>query len=143
MFIPYRSKGPSLQVESLWKKKASTVFNSGGIVFPDGAGNVQPATVAADQLIGVNFRNITAADPDYAQNTPLFVIIPDQHAEFIADVGNGVATPAMVGLQFDLFNADSIDVTASMHKVVTITQFISATKVIVKLNSSLFTQFGT
>lgn len=102
----------------------------------DGSGTVNPADAADVSLFGISLRAVVAADSDYAQTTPIPVIVLNADTTFLADVGTGTLTTAMVGNKYDLKDSVSIDVTAQSHNVVTIVQFISTTKAVVRFNSS-------
>jgi hypothetical protein len=59
----------------------------------------------------------------------------EKYAEFIADTTGAAATN--VGGQYDLTDANNVNLGATSHKIVTVTRFISATKVAVILNAAV------
>lgn len=120
-----------------YPKEASTAFSQGNIVTPDGSGAITNATSTSTLISGIIQKNVTSADSDYASTTEVPVLVPTDDSEFVVDVVTGTLTQAMIGTQVDLANATGIDVTASTHKQVTITGFISSSKAIVKINSNI------
>jgi hypothetical protein len=74
---------------------------------------------------------------DYASTTPVVVEQIDPTAVYLADVGTGTATAAMIGAQYDLKDKDEVDVTGTTYKQVKIVGFISASKVLVTFNPNL------
>lgn len=126
------------RVKTEWYPKvASTAFNVGDLVYADGSGNIQPADSTSGMHIGVIQKKVASTDADYASNTLVPVLVPQDDTEWLVDVGTGTATAALVGTQFDLTDADSVDVSATSKNVVTCTKFISASKVVVKINAMI------
>lgn len=121
-----------------YAKKASTVFEVGDLVYFDGSGAIQPADATSGDHIGVILKKIAATDSDYASNTKVPVITLTDDVLFEVDVDTGTAlTAAMVGSQYDLTDANSLNVGGTSKLVVTIVEFISATKAVVKINASI------
>lgn len=118
-----------------YPKKASTAFTAGDLVYADGSGAIQPADSTSGDHIGVIQKTITSADSDYASTTLVPVIKAYQDSIFVADVGTGTLTTAMIGNRYDLKDANEIDVTATSKKVVEVVGYISATKALVKINA--------
>lgn len=120
-------------------KLASTAIAVGSVLaFRDGY--VSQALVQSIRLVGVSAKKVASADDDFANNTAISVILPQDDDVFEADV-TGTATQANVGKQYDLTNtaqgtAQNIDVGATTYKVVTVVGFISASKVLVKFNGN-------
>lgn len=122
-------------------KAASTVFANGGVVQPDGAGAVIPATATSMVHMGVIMRDVLATDADYATvGVRVPIDVCEEGEEFIADVVNGPAVASMEGKLFDLnATGDSVDVSSQVHKVVTVIKVLSPLKVVVTLNSQIDT----
>ena len=119
-------------------KKASVAIAVGDLLYADGSGAVQSADSTSGEHIGVCMKTIAATDADYASTTSIPVLVPYDDSEFEVDVDTGTAlTTAMVGSQYDLTDANSLNVGAQSKKVVTITKFISATKALVKINAMI------
>ena len=117
-------------------KKASTAIAANAALTFDGSGFATNAVAATTRVIGTSLRVVAATDADYASTTAIPVTVPVPDSTFIADVGTGALTTAMIGNQFDLKDSVSIDVTASAHKQVTVVGFISSTKAIVKFTGN-------
>ena len=132
MFVRHSGK-PKI---AFWPKKASTAFSNHALVYPDGSGAVQPADSTSGGHIGVIAKAITSADDDYASNTlvPIDEVGPEDIFE--VDVGNGTATAALVGTYIDLYDSVSVNVSATSKQVVFVVGFISASKLLVKINAS-------
>lgn len=120
-----------------YKKTASTAFAAGdpvttssGLLVKAGAA-VTPAT-----LVGVINRDVTSADTDYADASFVEVEVPKEGDVFVAEVGTGTATAAMVGGRYDLDANGQVNVTASTNDVVEIVRFIDASTVVVKFVNS-------
>lgn len=118
-----------------FRKKASTAFAVGDLVYFDGAGAIQPADATSGDHIGVCLKEVTSTDDDYASTTKIPVDFATPDDIFEVDVETGTLTAAMVGNTCDLASADGIDVSASAKDVVTIVGFVSATKALVKINA--------
>lgn len=116
-------------------KKASTAFAQGDLVYADGSGAIQPADSTSGDHLGVIMATVASTDADYASTTKVAVDIISPEDKFEVEVGTGTLTTAMVGNRYDLKDATSIDVTATAKKVITVTDFISGTKAIVKVNA--------
>ncbi len=117
-------------------KAASTAFVNQGLVYANGSGYLIPADATSGDHFGIILRSVVAADADYASASmvPVDVISPGDVCEM--DVATGTLTVAMVGNAYDLHaNGDSLDVTATSKKVVTVIGFVSATKALVRVNS--------
>jgi len=129
-FQPIRS---GLEEIKYLPKRASTAISNAALLAPDGAGAVQPAVAATTKVIGASLRTVVSTDADYAQNTLIPYFEPTDTTEFLADVGTGTMTTALVGTYCDLKDSVSIDVTASAVKTVFLQAFVSATQAIVRL----------
>ena len=107
----------------------------GDLLYADGSGAAQPADATSGDHLGVLQEAVTSSDSDYADNTKVPVLVGDANAEWLVDVGTGTLTTAMVGNRYDLKDENEIDVSATSKKVVTVTQFVSASKAVVKINA--------
>lgn len=130
-FLPI--SGP-IRSES-FPKTASTAIAVGDAL-ETASGAMNPADAADVSLFGVSMQKIASTDADYASTTLIGVWIMDPQTEWLADVGTGTATAALVGTKCDLAAAGTLDVTATSHNVFTITKFISATQVVGRFNAS-------
>lgn len=119
-----------------YPKKASTAFAIGDVVYPDGSGAIQPGDSTSGEHMGVVMKDVASTDSDYASTTKIPVDAIDPNDIWEVDVGNGTATAALVGTYIDLHDKDSVDVAATSKKVVFVVGFISATKLLVKINAS-------
>ena len=117
------------------RKKASTAFAPGDLVYSDGSGAIQPADATSGNHIGVIQQEILSTDSDYADNTRVMVLIPHDDAEFDVPVGTGTLTTADEGNFYDLKDANEIDQAATSKKVILVTRFLSATLARVKINA--------
>jgi hypothetical protein len=115
-----------------FKKKASETFSDGDLVTTDVSGYLTKAVAGTTKakLLGSIVGDVLATDADYAQNTDKLVDVFTSCYEdvFIADVGTGSMTQALVNTYCDLKDKSSIDVTASAIGCVKLLRFISATK---------------
>ena len=89
-------------------KKASTVMQNGGFLTL-ALGYALPAT-AGTAILGVGQEDVTAADVDYT-STRLIAYQTAYNNYFNVVVGAGTATQAMVGKTFNLYDAETIDLT--------------------------------
>lgn len=118
-------------------KKASTAFAIGGLVNFDGSGYLQPGSASTDNHIGLNFsRTVVSTDSDYATATQMLVDVPGVGDVFEADVSAGTATIANVGVRYDLNTTGvSVDLTGTTNGAVTVIGVVSASKVLIIINS--------
>jgi hypothetical protein len=115
-------------------KAASTVFTDGNFVAFDGSGNVTNATTTTTGIVGVVRRTTSSADTDYASNTLIPVQVPiEKFCTWYADTSS--ATAANVGLSYDLATASTINLSGTSYKPVTVVGYISATQVLIVINS--------
>lgn len=120
-----------------YPKTASTAISANAVLEQDGSGAVNPADSADTSLFGVSLRAVVAADSDYATaGAQIPVLVMNPSCTWEADVTTGTATAAMVGLRRDLDTSLGINVNGTSHNQVTIVGFISASKVVVRFNSS-------
>jgi hypothetical protein len=118
-----------------YPKKASTAFAVGDLVYADGSGAIQPADSTSGDHLGVIQKLVAATDSVYASTTLVPVLVPQNNTMWLADVGTGTFTAAMVGSRYDLKDANELDVSATSKKVVTIEKYVSATKAVVTINA--------
>lgn len=119
-----------------WPIAASQVVVAGDLVYMGGSGTVIPADSTSGDHIGIALKTIATTDSDYAvaKSLPVLKAYADNVYEVDVDTGTAL-TAAMVGNQYDLTDANSLNVGATSKKVVTIVGFISATKALVKINA--------
>lgn len=113
---------------------ASMSFAFNDVVTRDSNGRLAKATASTprSELLGLIQATYVSTDDDYASVKTTPVLEFHSGAEFLADVGTGIAVIAMRGRRFDLKNESEIDVTSEGQKCVEIVRFISATEVRVK-----------
>ena len=130
---PYKGKFKMKSVP----KVVSTVFNINGLVYPDGSGAYQPADSTSGSHLGTAAKAVASTDSDYATAGALLAVhvAEDDTCEWLADVGTGTLTTAMIGLYRDLKDDNEIDVNATAKNVVFIKGFKSATQAIIQLSS--------
>jgi hypothetical protein len=119
-----------------WPIAASQVVVAGDLVYANGSGTVIPADSTSGDHLGIAMKTIASTDSDYAvaKSLPVLKAYADNIYEVDVDTGTAL-TAAMVGNQYDLTDANSLNVGATSKKVVTIVGFISATKALVKINA--------
>lgn len=117
-------------------KKASVAMNPGDVVIST-SGQVDVAVAASVLLLGICTTKVASTDSDYASTTAVTVEQIDPTAIYLADVGTGTATAAMIGAQYDLKDKDEVDVTGTTYKQVKIVGFIDASHVLVTFNPNL------
>lgn len=125
------------ELPQLVAKRASVAMNVGDVVITT-SGQVDVAVAASKPLFGLAIKKVSASDSDYASNTAVAVEAIDPNAVYLADVGTGTLTTAMIGNQYDLKDASSIDVTGTTYKQVTIVGYMSATQALVKFSPTAF-----
>lgn len=126
-FLPFRGV-----LNTLWQPKTASVAIAIGDALESTSGGLNPAADTTVSVIGVSQREVTSASSDYASTTAIPYWVATDTTEFIADV-DGTATTAMVGLYRDLAaDGQAVNVSGTSHNQLLITQFISASKVVVK-----------
>lgn len=119
-----------------FKKAASTAFANGALVYFNGTGEIIPADTTSGAHIGVILREVLATDDDYASETYVPVDVIDATTRLEVDVTNGDLAAADVGNTCDIeAGGASIDPDLSAKDVVTIVDFISASKAVVIVNA--------
>ncbi len=120
-------------------KTASTAFAVNSVMTTT-SGQLTTAANTELGLAGIILRAVASTDDDYADETPLQLVRLHDGAEFEIDV-HGTATAAMVGEAYDLYSTTGLllDVGNSSYKQFIITEFISASKVVVKPNMAVLT----
>jgi hypothetical protein len=117
-----------------YPKAASTDFNVGDLVYPNGSGAIIPADSTSGNHLGVALKAVASTDDDYASTTLVPIDEVGEDDIFEATV-TGTLTTAMVGNFYDLSNAYTVNVGATSKKVVRCVGFISATKGLFKINA--------
>jgi hypothetical protein len=115
--------------DQYFPKKASTAFDVGDAVYPDGSGAIQPADATSGEHMGLCAKKVTSSDSDYAETTKILVHVLHDDTIVEADVVTGTATAALIGTYIDLADETGVDVTASAKDAFFVTDVISATKV--------------
>ena len=118
-----------------YPKKASTAFELGDLVYPDGAGAVQPADSTSGEHIGIILRKVASTDADYASTTKVPVDTCLDEDVFEADV-TGTLTAAKVGTFMDLSDQRTVNAAATAKNVVFCVGFISATKGLFRITAN-------
>lgn len=121
-------------VVEYWPKKASTTITANSLLAFD-TGTVTPASASTTRVGGIALVSVASTDSDFAANTRIPVLLPQEDNEFEADV-TGTLTTAMVGEARDLSTALLVDAAGTSHNQVTITKFLSSSKAMVKINSA-------
>ncbi len=121
-----------------FQKLASTAIAVGSALSFRLTGYVSQALTQSVRIAGIALRKVASTDDDFASNTTVSVITPSEDDVFLADV-SGTATQANVGKQYDLTTvaagtAQSVDLSGTTYKVVTVVGFVSSSKVLVKFN---------
>lgn len=121
-------------------KLASTAIAVGSVLSFTNGGYVSQALTVSLRIAGIALGKIASTDSDFADNTTIPVIIPGEEDVFEATV-SGTATQANVGKQYDLTQpnqgtAQAVNLSGTTYKVVTVVEFISASKVNVKFNAN-------
>ena len=119
-----------------YPKTASTAFSVNALVYST-SGQLLPATTTSGDHIGVVLKPVVSTDSDYASTTFLPVLVPHSDTEFRADV-TGTLTAAMVNTFRDLSTSLVVDAAAQAKNVVLITQFVSSSVGIVKVNAMAY-----
>ena len=121
-------------------KTASTTMKNGGIVQLS-SGQLILATATSTQHAGIILRDCISTDSDYASAIKVPVDVAGTDDIFEADVKSGVtAAVTAVGTQCDISVSSGdtlIDTGTNSHHQVTVVDFVSASKVLVKLNSNM------
>jgi len=134
MITLYRANGP---VRLEWHQKtASTAFTYGDLVYLS-SGRLALFADAVDQPpLGRILKTVAATDSDYASTTRDPVEIGNSNTEYLCDVSTGTAALAThVGTWVDVDDEDSVDVDASTYDIFFVTDVVSTTKVIAKMQS--------
>lgn len=119
-----------------FKKKASTAFAIGDIVYLDSNGLLDKAAAAtaALDIIGVIMENVLSTDSDYASNTFKAVDVFRKHDDadlFRLQVETGTPAQTMVGEFHDLTAAGKADLSASTTDIYKVERILSSTEVLV------------
>jgi len=118
-----------------YPKVVSTAFAYNDLVYVDANGYLTPAVDGAlIKSVGLIKKVIAATDSDYATATRVPVEVSGPDAEYLCDVSTGTAAQTDVGEHIDIDDANSVDVSASTYDVFFVTDVISTTQVLAKLN---------
>jgi hypothetical protein len=130
----YRANGP---VRLEWyKKTASTAFTYGDLVYLSSGALALFADTVDQVPLGRILKTVAATDSDYAETTRVPVEIGNPNTEYICDVSTGTAVYAThVGTWIDVDDEDSVDVNASTYDTFFVTDVISTSKVVAKMQS--------
>ena len=134
----YKENGSGAHVE-FYPKTASETFTFNDMVMLGAAGTLTKFTDAANvKPKGLILKTIAATDSDYASTTRVPVLVCGPEAEYLADVGVGTGAAGDVGEFVDADGAGNahqdIDLDNSTYDVFEVTQFISTTQMVVKIN---------
>ena len=131
---PYRGK---FHVE-WYPKTASTAFAFNDMVdilsTAAGPGTLAKAASTSTHVIGLIQQTVASTDSDYASATKVPVLVGDADAEFSFDVSTGSAATTDIGEMVDLEDENSVNVGAYTYGHVKVTDVISTTKIVGKLN---------
>lgn len=132
MIAPYRGK---FHVE-WYPVVTGQVFAVNDLVIIDSNGYVARATSTSAAPIGLIQEAITTTSAKYTTSAPVPVLIGDNDAEYLCDVGTGTGATGDVGEMVDLdatYDWSKIDLDASTYDIFLITKFISTTQMVAKL----------
>jgi len=113
----------------------STAFSADSFVTFDGSGAITPATSSSTKILGV-YRGaaITSASAAYTTAAWQPVEVPvEKYVEWECTCTGGATNK--VGVSVDLTDASTVAVGSSTHHVVTVSKYISSTKVGVFINA--------
>lgn len=99
--------------------KAASVAIANGDLLVTASGFVTPATSSASSVIGSSLRTVVSTDFDYASNTEIGVIMPDDHQIFSMAVTGTTLSQANINVAYDLSDAHTVNLSGTSHKVVT------------------------
>jgi len=99
-----------------------------------GVGTLAKATDGSTAVYGLIQQTIASTDSDYATARKVPVLVGEADSTFIFDVGTGSAATTDIGEMVGLDNEYEIDVTDYTEGPVRITDIISTTQVIGKIN---------
>ncbi len=116
-------------------KLASTLFENGQILQPDGAGAWEPGdgSTALEDLKYVTMKEVTAVDADYAVTGATIIAQSIDSASIFEADCDGTLTTAMVGTHFNIDATGTlVDITGGAGTQVEIYKFISASKALIR-----------
>ena len=129
----FRDKGCRIEY---YPKAASEAFAVDDLVVINSSGYLtRAADGSAQRIVGLVQKTVASTDSDYASNTRIPVLVCDSDAEYLCDVTTGTAAQTDVGEYIDIDDHNSVDVVASTYDVFFVTDFISTTQVIAKINT--------
>ena len=131
---PYRGK---FHIE-WYPVTASTAFTLNDMVeilsTAAGVGTLAKCTATSTAIYGLIQKTIASTDSDYATARKVPVLVGDADAEFLFDVSTGTAAATDVGEMIDLDDENSVDVNTYTLGQVKVTDVISTSKVVGKIN---------
>jgi hypothetical protein len=133
------------RVEWYTKTASTPIKNGNPVIFS--SGKLINGTVSSTAVAGIILRDTVSTDADYASAVLVPVNVPTTEDIFEADVKTGVTAAATsIGAAADFYigtgTGDNqyeiyVDTGTNTHHNVTIVGFVSASKVLVKLNNLL------
>ncbi len=122
------------KTKAMWFPKAASTAIAEGAALVFSSGYVTPATSTSPILAGISRKTVASTDSDYASHTLIPVEVPvEDGVKWEALTASAVATD--IGVACDLTDSVTVNRGGTSHKVVTITDVIDATHVLVVLNS--------
>jgi hypothetical protein len=132
MIKPYKGK---FQTE--WYTNAtSATFEVNDLVYLS-SGVVTKFADSVDQVpLGLIQEKITATDTKYSTAGKVPVLVGDVNSEYLCDVSTGTAVSAThVGTWIDVDDENSVDVNASTYDIFFVTNVVSTSQVVAKMQS--------
>lgn len=115
-------------------KKASQAFTFNDIVYIDTSGYLDRyADGTSAPQYGLVQKDVASTDSDYASNTRIPVLVPNDRTEFLCDVSTGTAAQTDLGEYIDVDDHNSVDVAATTNNDFYVTGFVSTTQVIARM----------
>ena len=134
MITPYKGK---FHVE-WYDVTVSTEFTYGDAVTilstSAGVGTLAKATDGSTAIYGLIQQTISSTDSDYATARKVPVLVGEADSKFLFDISTGSAAQTDVGEMVGLDDENSLDVTDYTEGPVRITDVISTTQVVGKIN---------
>lgn len=118
-------------------KKASTTLTMNGLAQFDGSnGVITVCTAAPTRVAGILAKSAASTDSDFASTTKIPVVVPQETNKFLADV-TGTLLTTHVGVRFAPdATGQYVDIANTTTPVITVTDYISASKALVKISGA-------
>ncbi len=119
-----------------YPKTASEAFTVNDLVFLSSGYVKTFADDAVNQPIGTILQTVAATDSDYASNTLVPVLVGEDDAEWLCDIGTGTGAQSYVGSWVDAdgtYDDTKIDVSSSTYDIWLVTKHISTTQAVCKM----------